>query len=382
MKNKDKYLHIVSLDIPVPANYGGAIDIYYKLRAFHAIGVKVIFHCFSYGGRTKAAELNEVCEKVFYYPRKKMINKLLDKTPAIVSSRSSEKLIERLAADDFPILFEGLHSCFYLTDQRIKNKRKIVRTHNIEHDYYLNLAKIEKKKHLKLYYSQEAMKLKKFEKSLKHCDVIAAISKNDYLHFQRKQYAEVEVVSAFHPYEKVNVKEGIGDYALYHGSLEVGENNNAAIYLIEELFSKTDYPLYIAGNNPSKELKQLVAASPNVQLKDNVDATTIDSLIQEAQINILPTFQATGIKLKLLAALYIGRHCLVNTPMIKDTGLEDLCIVEDNPENMLQQINNLKNTAFSDNNLRKERLENGRFSNQQNIYTLSSMVFSEELSSS
>ncbi len=378
MSDKDKYLHIVSLDIPIPANYGGAIDIYFKLRALHAIGVRVIFHCFSYGGRTKASELNDICEKVFYYPRKKMINKLLDKTPAIVCSRSSEKLIERLAADDYPILFEGLHSCFYLNDKRIKHKRKIVRTHNIEHDYYLNLAKIEKKKHLKLYYSQEAIKLKKFEKNLKYCDAIAAISKNDYLHFQRKKYAAVKVISAFHSYEKVNIKDGIGDYALYHGSLEVGENNNAAIYLIEEVFSKTDYPLYIAGNNPSKELKQLVAATENVHLFENIGAADIDNLIQQAQINILPTFQATGIKLKLLAALYIGRHCLVNTPMIKDTGLEDLCIVEDEAEKMLHQIDILKNNSFSDISLRKQRLENSDFSNKENVYKLSSLLFSEE----
>ena len=38
----DKYLNIVSFNIPYPANYGGVIDVYYKLEALHACGVKLI----------------------------------------------------------------------------------------------------------------------------------------------------------------------------------------------------------------------------------------------------------------------------------------------------------------------------------------------------
>ncbi len=29
----DKYLHIISFDIPYPPNYGGVIDVFYKLKA-------------------------------------------------------------------------------------------------------------------------------------------------------------------------------------------------------------------------------------------------------------------------------------------------------------------------------------------------------------
>ena len=36
----DKYLNIVSFNIPYPANYGGVIDVYYKLEALRACGVE------------------------------------------------------------------------------------------------------------------------------------------------------------------------------------------------------------------------------------------------------------------------------------------------------------------------------------------------------
>ena len=44
----DKYLNIVSFNIPYPANYGGVIDVYYKLEALRACGVKLILHCLTW----------------------------------------------------------------------------------------------------------------------------------------------------------------------------------------------------------------------------------------------------------------------------------------------------------------------------------------------
>ena len=35
----NKYLHIVSFDVPYPANYGGVIDVYYKLVALKKAGI-------------------------------------------------------------------------------------------------------------------------------------------------------------------------------------------------------------------------------------------------------------------------------------------------------------------------------------------------------
>ena len=41
-----KHLHIIAFDIPLPANYGGAIDIF-NLKALHEQGVYAL-HCFDY----------------------------------------------------------------------------------------------------------------------------------------------------------------------------------------------------------------------------------------------------------------------------------------------------------------------------------------------
>lgn len=64
----DKYLNVIALNIPYPANYGGVIDIYYKLKALHECGVHIILHCFEYE-RQHAPELLDICEEVHYYKR-------------------------------------------------------------------------------------------------------------------------------------------------------------------------------------------------------------------------------------------------------------------------------------------------------------------------
>lgn len=126
----DKHLHVISFDVPLPANYGGVIDVFYKFKALAALGVKIHLHCFEYG-RKEVPELAEICEEVFYYHRNTTRGYLFRRRPFIAVTRSSEQLVQRLLKDDYPILFEGLHTCYHLADERLMNRFKIVRTHNI-----------------------------------------------------------------------------------------------------------------------------------------------------------------------------------------------------------------------------------------------------------
>ena len=76
------------------------------------------------------------------------------------------------------------------------------------------------------------------------------------------------------------------------------------MYLVNQVFSKMKTPLIIAGRNPSSALIAAVANHPHISIKANINTQDIDELIKTSQINVLPTFQATGIKLKLLVALF------------------------------------------------------------------------------
>lgn len=371
----DKHVHIIAFDIPVPVNYGGAIDIFYKLKSLYKAGIKIHLHCFEYD-RKPSPILNELCVEVNYYKRDNSKTKLFSSLPYIVATRYSEDLLNNLLKDDYPILFEGLHSCYFLNHKKLKGRKKIIRTHNIEHEYYGNLARVEKNMFRRYYFLNEASKLERFEKYLDHASGIAAISMNDAFHFSKK-FKNVKTISAFHPNEIITSKAGKGAFALYHGSLEVGENNEAALFLVNQVFNDLKIKLVIAGNKPTNELKAAVKDKKNITFRMAIDSEEIYKLVAEAHVNILPTFQSTGIKLKLLAALYRGRFCLVNTPMIEKTGLETLCICKNTAEEFKSELKNLFTREYdiSENAKREEILLRNGFSNDCNAAALINLIF-------
>src|ERR1700740_478847 len=166
-----KHLHIVALDVPYPPNYGGAMDMYFRIKSLAEAGVKITLHCFEYG-RGQQKQLDNLCEKVYYYPRHKSLLSLFNSEPYIVSSRRNNLLFDRLFADKNPVLLEGLHTTACLTDARSKNKDFYVRTHNIEHEYYRHLAQASSHFFKKMYYETESKRLERFEPVLKNAKAV------------------------------------------------------------------------------------------------------------------------------------------------------------------------------------------------------------------
>jgi hypothetical protein len=246
--------------------------------------------------------------------------------------------------------------------------------HNIEHDYYKSLGEVETSVFKKKYFEYEAGKLAQYEKVLNNASKTLAISKSDYDALNTK-YNNVELVSAFHGNRNVEIKKGLGLYCLYHGNLSVGENNKAALFLVNEVFNNINIPLVIAGTNPSKELKKAVLNKTNITLRYNVSDADMNDLIRNAQINVLPTFQDTGIKLKLINSLFNGRFCIGNSLMVNNTGLELLCITADTSFEFVYNIKRLFVTPFDMKDVKKrEKVLMSHFSNEDNALKIIDII--------
>lgn len=359
------HLHIVSLDVPWPPDYGGVIDVFFKVKALHAAGVQVHLHCFEYG-RGRRKELDKYCASVHYYKRQMGKLQLLSSLPYVVVSRRSDALVDRLLQDEYPILFEGLHSCYHLGDPRLAGRKRLVRAHNVEHDYYSALAKVEGSTFRRSYFNSEATKLKRYEPVLSEADTILAISPKDESYFGR-HFANVVHVPAFHACEHVEVPDGLGDFALYHGALGVADNNKAALWLLREVFNGLDVRLVIAGSDASSELRAEVAKHPNATLLEGVPTDRIHELVRDAQVHVLPTFQSTGIKLKLLLCLFTGRHVVCNSLMVQGTGLEELCHVHDDATTMRLSVQGCMARPANGSTFEKRAaILEARFSNKRN----------------
>jgi glycosyltransferase involved in cell wall biosynthesis len=362
-------VHIISFNIPFPPDYGGVMDVFYKLKALHDHGAKICLHCFEYG-RKEAEALRLICEEVHYYKREHRFIDFTSKTPYIVKTRKSDELLQRLLADNDPILFEGLHTCYYLDHEGLKDRVKAVRMHNVEWDYYRHLSRNEAGLWRRFYFYTESVKLKNFEKILSAATHLLPISHNDY-DYLRRRFNNVTLLPAFHPNEEVISLPGRGDYVLYHGNLSVVENNQAALFLVSKVFRDSAIKLIIAGSDPSPMLVEAVKNNHSVELRINPGEVEMMRLIRQAHINILPTFQNTGTKLKLLNALFNGRFVLANPLMVENTGVESMCVVKDTAEELMAAVVMLMEKTFEPEevNYRKQLLSS-LYSNQTNAALL------------
>ena len=254
----------------------------------------------------------------------------------------------RMQQDNYPIHLEGLHSCLLLEQLEGQGRSITVRAHNVEHDYYTALAQAEKRLWKRLFFLTEARKLRRYEPMLLKATRVLVISEADAAHFRELGCADVRLLPPSHGHNQVTSLTGRGDYVLYHGNLSVPENIKAANYLLDHVVGRCPYQFVIAGRAPDDTLRQAVAQHPNVRLVANPDDDAMRHLLQEAHVNLLITAQPTGVKLKLMNALYQGRYCLVNSTMVQGTALDGACTLADTPDELCSALARLMATDFSE----------------------------------
>ena len=375
----EKHLHIITHDVPWPADFGGVIDQFYKIKTLYQYGVKIHLHCFV-NKRPPQDELKKYCETVYYYKRHTGIGHFSFSIPYIVSSRKNDELLKNLSKDNYPVLMEAIHCSYYLYAGELTNRIVLLRLHNAEFKYYHYLAMHEKNLFKKCYYNHESKLLKKYEKRLAEKVRIAALSGQDVEVYQHL-FKAINIIHLplFLPYLNAAGKEGIGCFCLYHGNLAINENEEAAIWLLQNVFNDIKIPFVITGKNPSQKLEFLAHQQPHTCLVANPSDKELHDMIAKAQINILPSFNNTGIKLKLLNALYNGRHCLVNKTGVEGSGLNRLCAIAEDADDFKTAIQYLYAIPYTnEENEKRQLLLQQLYNNQKNGEKLIEIFWSEK----
>jgi hypothetical protein len=114
---------------------------------------------------------------------------------------------------------------------------------------------------------------------------------------------------------------------------------------------------------------------PHVTLLSGISSDEILQKVKQAQVNLLVTFQSTGIKLKLLNALHKGRFCVANPAMVHETGLEPLCSVAGDAAGLAAAVKDCWDKDFSqDSILNRQNLLEQYFSNSKGAERLASYL--------
>ena len=363
----EKHLHIISFTVPYPANNGALIDIFYNLIALHAQGIQIHLHCFDDAG-IYYDQLNNYCASVHYYERHRGHKGISNILPYMVASRKNERLLQNLLKDNCPILIEGVQSSSLLLDERITNRRCFVRMHYVAFHYYYELCKKDASPIKKLFYWMESRLLKTYEKKIANRAVFWGTTEKDCSVYRKELGCKnIDLLPYYLPDWKVQCLEGMGSYCLYHADLSNETNNLAATWLLEKVFQKIKVPLVITGKNPSQKLLSLAHAQSHTCLVPNPSEKEIQDMIARAHINLAPSFINSSMKVKLVNALFHGRHCVANEAGVMGTGLESACHIGTTPNTFQEIITQLYHQPFTTHEveLRKHLLSN-MFNNEIN----------------
>lgn len=364
-----RHLHIVCFDVPWPADYGGAIDMMNRISAFNNNGIKIHLHYFLYNDRGTPFQLKNFCETVNAYNRKSFKESLSIDKPYIVSSRINQELIKNLSKDNYPILFEGLHTTGVISQLHLQERKVCIRMHNEESVYYRELVRHTHDPIKRTYYYIESLLIKKYSKSLPNSLHIAALSDEDSGRLQKIGFTNTVTIPAFTTWQQVNTPTGMGNFCFFHGNLSVPENDHAARWLLAKVFTKVRVPFVIAGKNPSKKLQKAASLCQHTCLVSNPTEDELTDLLKKAHINVLPLLNknSTGIRLKLLHTLFEGRHCITTPAMVAGTGLDAACHVGHSSNALASIISQLYYQPFEEEEIHIRKYLLRTYNNQANI---------------
>lgn len=344
---QDNAIHIISFDNPYPPVYGGAIDVFYKLKALHALGFRIYLHCYVDKFPENFSELKKYVEKVYFYERKKKGHKLLALSPFSVASRYNELLVWNLKEIDAPLFFEGLQSTYLLKKNAFPERSKYLRLMNLESNYFGGLGRSESNPVKKILFGIESAKYEFYQKIIGKFEAVFTLSVYETAYVEKK-FQNAHYIPVFHGNSEVANLSGFGKYAFYHGDLRMSDNRRAAQFLISVFKQIPDYQLVIASNRGKRMIKKQIGNYPNISHTAIKSQQHLDEMMHEAHISVMLSFQQSGTKLKSVNSLYKSRHCIINKNMVDDENLRSLCVMAETESDFIAAVNRLKDEPYTD----------------------------------
>lgn len=321
-------------------------------------GLDIVFQDF--GG-------SNVLDKLKYKPINKVLCWFLHVVPLYQKMVDcADKEINQYRPDIIIIDHMVMYFYFRYFKKQYPNIKYIYISHNVEYMNYL-----DNKNSRNLLSRIRTSLRKRIEGDLiQNTDWVFCISQNDkdilikefQVHNARKMlYAKPMI--RFERIKTVKDMESYGKKLIIVGSMNWYPNIKGIVWFIQNVFSELvnidkDYKLYIVGRNPDSDI--LDAAKP---LEGNVVITggvpSMDEYFAECDISVIPIFEGTGAKIKVLESIARGIPTVCSEFAAKDYDLKDEILTANEKNEFVKCILSIQNDA----DLRK-RLYN----NMKNYY--------------
>lgn len=308
-----------------PVRYGDIDDAYQSATNFEAIHIDLSIHPLD-------AALALLCGESYNIKR-------------FESKEFEKRLAEILQEQDFDIVhFESLFLTPYLDCVRKHSKATaVLRAHNVEHLIWRQMALSERNPLKRWYLKKLALALRMYEiENINRFDGIACITANDADTFRKlcchKPIADIPFGITSIPVEEVEPDI----QSLFHiGSMDWKPNEDAIRWFLAEVWpavhkAMPQLQFLVAGRKMPSDLMEL--SQEGVRVVGEVDNAA--HFMASKQINVVPLRAGSGIRVKIIEAMSIGKTVITTTvgaQGIEYTDGKEL-IIADTPEQFVSAI--------------------------------------------
>lgn len=347
---------------PYPLKDGESIAVTYLSKALHELGCEITLLCMN---TTKHYTELKSLPKDFNHYKEILVTKLdntinpvdafknlFSKESYHVSRYVSEefelKLTELLKRETFDIIqLETLYLAPYVdTIRRYSDALITMRAHNVEHEIWERITQNTKLLPKKWYLRHLAKKLKNYEiDKLNDYDYLITVTDKDLKKFKKLGYRNGAVSSPIgidvsdYNRNKLNVDHPLS--MCFIGSLDWMPNLEGIDWFLQQVWPQLtqNFPslqLHVAGRNTPEKIKQLEVGD----LYIHGEVPSAIRFISSHPIMIVPLFSGSGMRVKILEGLALGRVVITTTLGLEgiDARHMEEVMIADTPEEFMQCI--------------------------------------------
>lgn len=236
------------------------------------------------------------------------LNKKCYQVDRFYSKKISEKIIKIINKKKYDcVFFEGVFPSVYLNDIKLNcNCKTIIRTHNVEHEIWGDLAKNTSNLLKKITYLFLKNQMKKWEDFIcSKCDFLFCVSKIDQLYFKKKIRKKIGVLPVSF---KLKKRKKPNNFSIFHlGSMDWKPNIEGINWFLKKVWTNNlkknkSLKFYLAGKNMPVFLKN----KNNENLIIEGVVKNAESYMKQKSVMIVPLFSGSGIRIKILEGMSMG----------------------------------------------------------------------------
>lgn len=262
-----------------------------------------------------------------------------------VSKEFARKLVQVLEAERFDVVHvESVFMTPYVHIIREHSEAKVfLRAHNVEHTIWRRVAQSERNPFKRWYLKHLSLTLAAYEREhLNDYDGVVSITENDAQQLREMGCRKPMLAIPFGITPETGTRVEEEPNSLFHiGSMDWMPNQEGVRWFLKQVWPKVhkrmpQLTLYLAGRRMPDDLMRLDMEGVRV-LGEVPDAMYF---IESKQINVVPLLSGSGIRVKIIEAMSVGKVVVTTSIGAEGIGCTDGrdVLIADTPEQYVEQL--------------------------------------------